>query len=111
CGVGLGLRRAGNHTIRWGLTQHGFGSYAQATHEDGLIQGPRTQTWMRRIERWITARAGWVMAPTALSLAQLARDLDLPSRPAHWHHVPHARPALTPAPPQVKAAARAALGW
>jgi glycosyltransferase involved in cell wall biosynthesis len=111
CGVALGLRRYPAGKIRWGLTQHGFGSYSHATHEDGLLQGPRTQAWMRRVERMITARADWVTAPTEASLAQLARDLGLPRTPAHWHRVPHARPALTATDAQARRAARAALGW
>jgi len=110
CGVAIGLRRYAGGAIRWGFTQHGFGSYSHATHEDGLEQGPRMQTWMRRIERMITARAQWVMAPTAASLAQLARDLGLPRNPPHWHCVPHARPALLPADAQARQTARATLG-
>lgn len=111
CGVALGLRRYRAGKIRWGLTQHGFGSYSHATHEDGLVQGLHTQTWMRRIERAITARAQWVTAPTAASLAQLARDLGLPRTPAHWHCVPHARPALAAVDSQARQSARDALGW
>jgi glycosyltransferase involved in cell wall biosynthesis len=111
CGVALGLRRYAPGKIRWGLTQHGFGSYSHATHEDGLEQGPRAQAWMRRVERSVTARANWVTAPTAASLTQLARDLGLPRPPPHWHCVPHARPALAPVDPRARQSARAALGW
>ncbi|HSI55840.1 MAG TPA: glycosyltransferase family 4 protein [Ramlibacter sp.] len=110
CGVawGLGMNAA---RIRWGFTQHGFGSYSHATHEDGLTQGPSAQAWLRRIERFLCARAGWVTAPTALSLQQLARDLGLPRAPAHWHHVPHARPALVAADAARKQQARQDLGY
>jgi len=111
CGVALGLVRYGAGKIRWGLTQHGFGSYSHATHEDGLEQGPRAQAWMRRVERAVASRARWVTAPTAAALAQLARDLGLPRAPAHWQCVPHARPALSPADAQARQGARAALGW
>jgi len=110
CGVMLGLRRHGARNIRWGLTQHGFGSYSHATHEDGLTQGARAQAWMRRIERFVCSRAQWVMAPTAASLAQLARDLGLGSTPPHWHTVPHARPALEAPGGQARQDARAASG-
>jgi glycosyltransferase involved in cell wall biosynthesis len=111
CGVALGLRWYAPGKIHWGLTQHGFGSYSHATHEDGLEQGVRTQAWMRRVERTITARADWVTAPTAASLAQLARDLGLPRTPVHWHRVPHARPVLAPVDAEARQRARAALGW
>ena len=110
CGVALGLRRYAPGKIRWGLTQHGFGSYSRATHEDGLEQGPRVQAWMRRVERSIAARADWVTAPTAASLVQLARDLGIPRTPGHWHRVPHARPVLAPVDAAARQRARAALG-
>ncbi len=110
-GVALGLRRHGASNVRWGLTQHGFGSYSQATHEDGLEQGPAAQAWLRRIERFTALRARWVTAPTQAGLAQLARDLALPRVPAHWHCVPHARPSLEPATLAAREAARAQLGW
>jgi glycosyltransferase involved in cell wall biosynthesis len=112
CGVALELWMHGaGAKVRWGLTQHGFGSYSHATHEDGLVQGPGAQRWMRRVERAIMRRAQWVTAPTAASLAQLARDLGLAGIPDHWHRVPHARPQLEPADLDARRAARAALGW
>lgn len=111
CGVALGLRRHGAGSVRWGFTQHGFGSYSHATHEDGLEQGPAAQALLRRIERWAAQRASWVTAPTLAGLAQLARDLGLPAIPEHWHCVPHARPPLGAPTPAQRAAARAALGW
>lgn len=110
-GVALGLRRHGASGVRWGLTQHGFGSYSQATHEDGLEQGPAAQAWLRRIERFTSLRARWVMAPTEPGLAQLARDFALPRVPAHWHCVPHAKPPVAARTPATREAARTALCW
>lgn len=110
-GVALGLRRHGASGVRWGLTQHGFGSYSQATHEDGLEQGPAAQAWLRRIERFTSLHARWVTAPTQAALAQLARDLALSRVPAHWHCVPHAKPPLAARTSTTREAARAALGW
>ncbi|MDB5874023.1 MAG: glycosyl transferase group 1, partial [Ramlibacter sp.] len=111
CGVALGLLFQGTRKVRWGLTQHGFGSYSHATHEDGLEQGPSAQAWMRRIERAITARARWLISPTAAALAQTARDLGLTGIPANWHHVPHARPDLGAADAARRQDARQALGY
>jgi len=111
CGVALGLRRHGASGVRWGLTQHGFGSYSQATHEDGLEQGPAAQAWLRRIERFTSLRARWVTAPTQAGLAQLARDFALSRIPAHWHCVPHAKPPVDARTPATREAARAAFGW
>jgi glycosyltransferase involved in cell wall biosynthesis len=111
CGAALGLRARGAGRIRWGFTEHGFGSYSRATHEDGLTQGPRGMRWMQRIERAIAARADWVIAPTQAALAQLARDLGVRSQPAHWQHIPHPRPPLAPADAAQRAAAREQLGF
>lgn len=111
CGVALGLRRHGARGVRWGFTEHGFGSYSHATHEDGLEQGPAAQALLRRIERFAAQRARWVTAPTRSGLAQLARDLGLPAVPEHWHCVPHARPPLRAPSADQRAAARASLGW
>lgn len=95
-------------SVRWGVTEHGFGSYSRATHDDGLVQGPRVQRLLRRIEAATLAAADWVVAPTRLSLEQLARDLALPTLPAHWRVIPH---AIQTIPQLDKATARAALGW
>jgi len=110
-GVALGLLGATAPRIRWGISQHGFGSYSMATHADGLLQGPATQRWMRRIEGFILARADWVIAPARLALEALAHDVCEKRTPAHWHVVPHARPPIDPVTPERRAAARAQLGW
>lgn len=94
--------------VRWGVTEHGFGSYAQATHEDGLLQGPRTMRRLRRFEAAILRRADWVIAPTAAALYQLGRDLCTAPPAGRWHVVPHARPALSTLS---RTAAREHLGW
>ena len=31
---------------RWGVTSHGFGSYAQAFHEDGAVLGTKAMRWL-----------------------------------------------------------------
>lgn len=93
--------------LRWGFTEHGFGAYADATHEEGLPCTPRLLRALRRLEAGVAQHAHWVVCPTELARRQLARDLSLTAPPRHWHAVPHARPALAvPA----RAEARAALG-
>lgn len=109
-GLGFWLRakllRLNN--VRWGITEHGFGCYSRATHEDGLTQGPRVQRWLRRMEAATLGAANWVTAPTQLALDQLARDLALPFNPGHWRVIPHAAPSM---PPRGKELARAQLDW
>lgn len=93
--------------LRWGFTEHGFGAYADATHEEGLPCTPRLLRALRRLEAGVAQHAHWVVCPTALARRQLARDLSFIEAPCHWHVLPHARPALAvPA----RAEARAALG-
>lgn len=107
-GFWLGLKVLRLRNVRWGFTEHGFGCYSRATHEDGLTQGPRIQRWLRRLEAFTLGAANWVVAPTQLALNQLARDLGLPFNPSHWRVIPHA------APPIVElnlAQARKILGW
>lgn len=108
-GLVAGLLGRGGGRIRWGITEHGFGSYAEATRLDGLEQGPRARRLLRAIERFMLARAHWVLAPTLSALEALAADLRC-ARALHWHAVPHARPPIAPADAQRRAQARAQLG-
>ncbi len=94
--------------IRVGITQHGFGSYTQSFHEDGIALGHHVMRWLRARERSILAQLDWVIAPTQAALVQLQRDLALPARPAHWHCIPHPLPRL---PILERALARQHLGW
>lgn len=107
-GFWLGMKAFRLRNVRWGVAEHGFGCYSRATHEDGLMQGPRVQRWLRRHEAFTLAAANWVTAPTQLSLDQLARDLALPFNPDHWQAIPHASPQLVLTS---RAQARQALGW
>jgi glycosyltransferase involved in cell wall biosynthesis len=107
-GFWLGCKRLRLQNVRWGITEHGFGCYSRATHEDGLVQGPRMQRWLRRLETSVLRVAQWVTAPTKLALDQLARDLALPFNPPHWHAISHAAPVLDQIDRQV---ACQALGW
>jgi glycosyltransferase involved in cell wall biosynthesis len=107
-GFWLGKKCLRLRSVRWGITEHGFGSYSRATHEDGLVQGPRLQRWLRRLEAFVLRAANWVTAPTQLALDQLARDLALPFNPTHWHAISHAAPVMVPLDRKV---ACQTLGW
>jgi glycosyltransferase involved in cell wall biosynthesis len=111
CGVWWSTRGEAGHHIRWGITQHGFGSYSLATHADGLTQGLAAQRWLRRIETTVVNRADWVTAPTWAALEQVARDLCLPQVAAHWHCVPHGRPAVAAPTAAQRTDARAQFQW
>lgn len=104
----LGKNRYRLGMVRWGVTEHGFGCYSRATHDDGLLQGVASQRILRRIEQLVLNHADWVTLPTPAAADALARDLALPLIPAHWYVVPHARPVVAP---MDKALARKTLGW
>lgn len=92
-----GFRQAGRwppgaSRTRWGLTEHGFGSYADATQEEGLPGTPGLLRRLRRLERRLLLHADWVICPTEAARTQLARDCALPAAPGHWQHVVHPRP-------------------
>ena len=110
-GFWLGLKAQRLAGIRWGITEHGFGCYSHATHEDGLYQGPAVQRWLRRAEAAILNQADWVTAPTQLALQQVARDLALVRTPARWVCIPHVPMAIAPISPTNRAEARLKLGW
>lgn len=92
----------------WGVTEHGFGCYAQALHEDGIRLGRRVMRWMRNWEADTLRAASWVIAPTLSGIGQIARELDIALVPANWRHVVHARPTLNR---YGKRRARSRLGW
>lgn len=102
----LQLRRG--HTARWGVTEHGFGCYTQAFHEDGARLGTATTRWLRRWEAKILLKAHWVLTPTHSGLAQLGRDLGIYPIPSTWYAIHHARPCLNQYP---RDTARQHLGW
>lgn len=108
--IAAGLRNAlGNNTqIAWGITEHGFGSYVNALKDEGIAIGSRLFHLLGFWEKRILSKAAWVIAPTDSCLNQLARDFGLFRPQAHWHCIPHAKPAIN----RYKYdEARAMLGW
>lgn len=85
---------AAGHRVRWGFTEHGYGSYADATHEEGVRYTSALMNFARQHEAQLAAAADWVCCPTAAGRRQLARDLACPVAPPHWHVVPHPRPQV-----------------
>lgn len=102
------LHRLGNRKARWGLTQHGFGSYTQAIHEDGAKMGTRVMNLLRKFERSTCLAADWVICPTYSAQRQLQRDLAIHPRPEAWRVIHHGKPEVQRVSRQ---AARERLGW
>ena len=94
--------------VRWGVTEHGFGSYMQAFHEDGALIGTRRMRFLRRWEARILHQAAWVLMPTQACRAQLARDLSVHPIPSHWQVISHPLPSLTN---YTRQKARTKLNW
>lgn len=92
----------------WGLTEHGYGCYAQAIRDDGVGIGQRVMRGLRAWERRTLMAACWVIAPTRSCIEQIARDLGVFPVPANWRHVYHARPELNH---YRREEARRLLGW
>jgi LmbE family N-acetylglucosaminyl deacetylase/glycosyltransferase involved in cell wall biosynthesis len=107
-GFSVVARFKGRIRVRWGLTEHGFGSYTQALHEDGAVLTPMRMRLLRRWERRVLIAADWVIAPTDGCLNQLSRDLCLYPRPPRWHAIPHPLPRYKH---HDRSAARLQLGW
>lgn len=79
---------------RWGLTEHGFGSYSHAIYADGVRLGPRILPLLCNWEAHTLAQADWVIVPSHSAVAQLAKDLGCESTPSDWHVIYHARPDI-----------------
>ena len=92
----------------WGVTEHGFACYAQAIHEDGVQLGCYIMRAMRKWEKSVLLAASWVIAPTHSGILRIAYDLGIPSIPANWYHLVHARPMINH---YNKEEARDLLGW
>ena len=97
--IAWGYRRAcllhrAPQAVRWGLTEHGFGCYADATREEGLPYTPALLRWLRRLEMRVVRESDWVVCPTDAARWQLARDLAWTRPLRTWHAIPHARPRL-----------------
>ena len=79
---------------RWGITEHGFGSYSQAIYADGVRLGPGILSLLRNWEAHTLHQADWVIAPSHSATSQLIKDLNCQSIPNTWHTIYHARPNI-----------------
>ncbi|MGZ8239909.1 MAG: glycosyltransferase family 4 protein [Methylobacter sp.] len=93
---------------RWGVTEHGFGCYAEAIHADGVRLGSRMMSWMRRWEARTLLAASWVICPTCSAMKQVALGLNIAPIPVTWQPIYHARPVLNR---YSREESRRRLGW
>jgi glycosyltransferase involved in cell wall biosynthesis len=93
---------------KWGVTEHGFGSYSQAIYADGVRLGPCVLPLLCKWEALILNHAAWVIAPSYSAMSRLTEDLNQQSIPGTWHTVYHARPNINR---YQKQTARHQLNW
>lgn len=93
---------------RWGVSEHGYGSYIEAIHKDGIVFGRMAMRWAKKLEARVLRAASWVIAPTQAALEKLAEDLGFTPVPESWRAVYHAKPQLQH---YNKTDARKRLGW
>ena len=93
---------------KWGITEHGFGSYSQAINADGVRLGSWVLPLLCMWEARILNHAAWVITPSYSAMSRLAKDLNQQSIPGSWHTVYHARPNINC---YQKQTARQQLNW
>lgn len=93
---------------RWGISEHGLGSFESAVSYDGLFIDSRLRQWLKKYERTVTSKAHWVWSPTHCAMRQLLIDLGYTSVPENWHVMGYGLPVLSHVS---RTEARRALGW
>jgi len=107
-GYRLFSRLSFGRKVKWGLTEHGFGSYTQSFHDYGIGLGSGVMRWLKCWESRVLLSAFWVISPTVSARAQLSRDLSNTLIPDSWHAIYHARPQIKKLS---RENARHSLGW
>lgn len=80
--------------FRWGVSEHGLGSFAWAVKQDGITLTQRDYRRLLRNERRWLRQADWVWTPTRTALDALLRDLALSEAPANWSVPGYGAPEL-----------------
>lgn len=96
------------HQPKWGITEHGLGSFTHAVGYDGINFNHRTLDWMLRFEKFALKHAQWVWTPSKAALEMLCSDLKTPSPPSNWGVLGYGAPEHQLPP---RDTARAQLGW
>ena len=97
-----------SRATRWGVSEHGFGTFAHAVALDGLAMPERWRNVLLRLEAWSLRRADFVLLPTLAVERQLRNELKLRTAPGHWAILGYGRPS---APTMSHEEARRDLGW
>lgn len=81
-------------SVKWGISEHGLGSFAWATAQDGLQLSAENYSKVLAFEAKVLQQAHWVFSPSETALKHLVRDLSLRDCPLHWQALTYGRPEL-----------------
>lgn len=81
--------------FKWGVTEHGLGSFAWAVKQDGLLLSDAVYKRLLRYEKKILLKADWVWSPSQSAMTLLLRDIQLSQMPENWQVMPYGHPELS----------------
>jgi len=94
--------------VVWGVSEHGYGSFARAVQFDGIKLNSRTVQWLFWLERRVLMQADWVWSPSQSALGALYADLGVFVHQTHWDTLSYGCPAPIK---WHRRQARELLGW
>ena len=89
-------------SFKWGVTEHGLGSFAWAVKQDGLLLSDVIYKRLLRYEKKTLLKADWVWSPSQSAMTLLLRDLQLSQVPKNWQVMPYGHPELSAPIPRVQ---------
>lgn len=81
--------------FRWGVSEHGLGSFVWAMGRDGLALSARDYARLLRQERRLLQKADWIWSPSRTAQQALLRDFAMNQAPAHWAAPGYGKPELS----------------
>ncbi|MCF6298314.1 MAG: glycosyltransferase family 4 protein [Thiomicrorhabdus sp.] len=81
--------------FKWGVSEHGLGSFAWAVKQDGLFLSNAVYKYLLRYEKKILLKADWVWSPSESAMTLLLRDMQLSQPPKNWQAMPYGHPELS----------------
>lgn len=93
---------------RWGISEHGLGSFAKAVTYDGVSIGKKSFARLLRYEKWVTKHAHWVWSPSHTAMKELMDNMNISVIPKNWSVQGYGRPETQMSE---KLLARNKLGW
>ncbi|VAW85859.1 hypothetical protein MNBD_GAMMA18-2352 [hydrothermal vent metagenome] len=81
--------------FKWGVSEHGLGSFAWAVKQDGLFLSDTLYKHLLRYEKKILLKADWVWSPSQSAMTLLLRDIQLSQQPKNWKVMPYGHPELS----------------